>query len=421
MASRRAAQLILELAGGTPGAATNVSTRKEKPISIQLSPARVHRVTGLSVPSATITKILKQSGIGLTKKGSGWACRIPSHRKDLVTDVDLIEEVSRMIGYNAIPETLPRLNPGVIPPSMRATNTEPLVDLMKGLGFNETMTTSFCNAQVAGQFGFSEQQLVPLLNPLSQEESVMRPLTLITLLSAIQRNIHFQRDSALLFEIGSEYERLKDDKTSERIVLAVAAYGKFRPASWQGKEEDVTFYDLKGVLESIGKHVPGKLDFMSPPSKPFLHPYQGFDITIGGQKAGWGGLLHPALGASFDFKLPCVVAEINIKKLLSLIEQQRFSPIPKFTPIERDIAILVSNETPWERLKSVVTKAGSPLVQSVTPFDIFTGGTLPTNHKSVAFRVTLLNPDQTLSDNEINSTVDRVKASLKDHCGAQLR
>lgn len=419
-ASLRAAQLIMDLAGGQPGNASDVCPTKSKKVSLELRLDRLNGVLGTKIESPKAEKILKSLGFSPLKKGKIFKCVVPPYRKDILEEIDLVEEITRVVGYDCIPETLPYLNPGMIPEKQTPLELNQITELLKGAGVNETMSSSFVNGEILSSFGIDLKMVIPLTNPLSQEESVMRPLLAPNLLNAVKRNIHHQRDTVRLFEIGKKYIRNENGKITELNTIGIVLYGYTSAPSWKSKSNDVDFYHLKGILESLGKVMNIPIEMVSwgnPP--PFYHPNQSVQINQEGRKVGWAGMVHPDIKQKFDLKNSCVYGEWELSSIKP--KKQVFQPLPKFQYVQRDFAIVVKQEKIWAEIEETVRQTEKVLLENIYPFDIFSGGSLDADKKSIAFRIVLRHPEHTLSDQEIQSSLTRIQTALKSRCGADIR
>jgi phenylalanyl-tRNA synthetase beta chain len=405
----------MELAGGKAGKAADVHPKKAKPVTIELSAARLEDLIGQSFPSKTVESILKRFELKPKKSKTGWVCTAPAHRKDLSMDVDVIEEIVRITGYNSVPETLAPLATNKIPASFLPLKSNTLVQTLKGAGFTETMTSSFCSLAQAQNFGFSEDKLVTLLNALDQSEAYLRPSLGPSLLNALERNLSYQRDSLALFEIGRTYDR-RENTPNETRRLGLVWYGSAQDKTVHTSGRELTIYDLKGLLESMGvQTIPAE-------GKLFLHPHQTLDLIYRGQNVGWAGVIHPSLAKQLGLRRTCLLAELNLDITLSNAPKRSVvKPLPRFPFVERDLAIVVDKNRSWNEIERAVRDSGKALLRSVKPFDVFSGGNMDPSKKSVAFRMTLQHDEHTLSDAEINEALNAVKSALEQRCGAHLR
>ncbi|MBV9080375.1 MAG: hypothetical protein JO102_04565, partial [Elusimicrobia bacterium] len=264
------------------------------------------------------------------------------------------------------------------------------------------------------KFGVNDADVVRLANPISQEESVLRPSLLINLLRAVSRNLNHQRSSVMLFEVGHVFN------PSEEQRLAIVVAGEASPKTWKQPALPVDITYLKGLLEALIRDT-GAAATLAPGAKAsFLHPSQSFSIVHRGKTAGAAGILDPRTAAAFDIGAPCAVVEVRLAALTG-DSTRAAAPLPKYPFVERDIAVVVEKTVAWDTLRAAAEKAGGALVVGVWPFDLFEGGSLAASQKSVAFRVRLQDPNKTLAESDINGAVERIKSTLQKSCGAQLR
>ncbi|OVE76562.1 phenylalanine--tRNA ligase subunit beta [bacterium F11] len=420
-ASLRAAHLLMELANGQPGQASDVFPTKPKKIVISMDRQKMHDLLGIKVDDSKVDKIFKNLGFSSVKSKMGWKCQIPSFRKDLFEDADLIEEIARHIGYDNIPETLPRLNPGQIPADQEPINQKTLTTYLKGQGLNETITSSFSSSELIQKLGTAENRWIKILNPVSQEETILRPTLLANLLKAVTRNIHYQRDTIRLFEWGKTYQKNEQNLALEEQKMALVLYGNSLTSHWSKKNDVYDFFDLKGLLEGIASLSDQQIILKNLPTNPLSYyaPHQSFGIMRENAIIGYAGALHPALAKEFDFKYPCYMAEWILNPTGR--KHPFIRPLPRFPFVERDLAIVVEKNKNWVEIEQVVRQSENRFLDAVYPFDIFMGGSLKPHQKSIAFRVRLNSIERTLSDVEINGTIEKIKDGLKKRIGAELR
>lgn len=421
-ASLRATELILNLAGGSAGALIDVYPQKRKPQKITLLSSRLNRLSGEDLPTAQVTAILKRLQLNPVKTKGGWTCTVPAFRKDLLADADVIEDVLRVKGYSTSPSSIGQIRPSAIPPelALKAKDHTPLIEFLRGVGLNETMTSSFSSISLLKAFGVREQEVIALANPISQEESVLRPLLIPGLLEAVKRNIHRQREAVGLFERGPVFsEESGSTSFSQKENAALVLYGFMTEKTWLTPARTVDFFALKGIFEEMNRSLNTGFLFEFGSSLPFLHPKQSFQLKVNDRFVGWGGTLHPSLSVLFDIKHPVVVAEFDL--LARGKPSSQISEESKFPAVERDVAIIVDAGLSWESIEKAVRQTGGGLMRKIVPFDIFSGGPVEAGKKSVAFRIRLQAMDRTLAETEINSFVDNIKRSLKERFGAQPR
>lgn len=418
-ASLRAAALIIELAGGKPGKSLDVYKIKEKYRSVSLKAKNLESLLGMEPAKKVVTDILSRLELEPKAGSAGWTCSIPTYRKDLLEEADLVEEVVRLIGYEAVPVRRAKISLGNMSESYRKWDDTPVVEALRGFGLSETITPSFCSVESAIALGVKEDTLVPLANPISKEETILRPGLLVNLIKAVQRNLNHQQASVALFELGNGFSKGNGGVVEEKRLAGVVC-GEVSPKTWTSAQKHVDIFYLKSLLSAIDKAF--HLDWEVAPSSDWsvLHPYQAFNISWRKQTVGVAGLLHPAFAAQLDITLPCAVFEINAD-VFRAKHSDRAVALPKYPFVERDIAVVIDKSKAWREIRGVVAKAGGSLLKHIDPFDLFEGGSLLPNQKSLAFRVRLQHPEHTLAEAEIAETVDKIKTALQHACGAQPR
>ncbi len=361
---------------------------------------------------------------------------VPYWRKDLKTPVDLIEEVARLWGYDKLSGKLPLAGIGEREPkgSKRGSYflTRRVRRHLASLGFFEALNYGFTSHEKLEKLGITEKNLVEIVNPVSLDYAVMKPTLVTGLLENLQKNFAHRKKDLRLFEVRrtfvkSEAPQFGDDKrlethVEERIKLSMAVTGAEIDENWQGKASPVSFYSLKGVLESVFQLLgAGGLQFRAADSISFLHPGQTAEIVRGNRVLGVMGKLHPKVEKKFEFEQDVFVAEIDLQTLLSedmkLVTFKEFSHFPT---VERDFSALVKDSITADQMKQAVLKLAKPLVKSVTFFDVYKGSRVPEGHVSYAFRVVLGSDSHTLTDEEIHKTQESVMKGLEKEFSARF-
>lgn len=423
-ASRRCAQLILELAGGR--LATGVVDAWPHPLpprQITLRPARVNELLGINLPPAEIESYLGQLGLKRVDRKprpvdapaapepSTW--QIPSWRPDLKREADLIEEVCRLHGVDKIPATPPR---GALGTHAHDAVHDQLAEarrLLTGLGLDEAQGQTLLNAAAAERLA-GPDGLVRLANPLSSDMNVLRPSLLPGLLDVLQHNVGRRQNDLALFEIGRVFAPA-GEAVKETRRLAVALTGRRQPVFWSGAERDALFEwaDLKGVLETFLEHfgVRGVVCTPQPSGSAFF--IESAALTLGGRvPLGVFGQLNPLLARQYDLSTPVFLAELDLDQLLARRQAARtFKPLPQFPAVRRDVALLVAESVTHEAVLAAVKQARVPDLEQVELFDLYRGPNVPAGQKSLAYACTYRAADRTLTDEEVN----RAHAGLVEH------
>jgi phenylalanyl-tRNA synthetase beta chain len=425
MALRRATELFVELAGGKAAKGiADVYPGKKESNPILLTKERGVRVLGLEFDTDRIVTVLTSLGFNCEHAGSpgDLLVTVPYWRTDVRLPDDLIEEVARIIGYEEIPTTMLR---GEVPeraPAPLLAFKDTMRDLLVGCGMHEIITYSLVSEAALDSID-PQKRLGPALraaNPMSSEQEYLRTSLRAGLLATLSANQRHEQDAIRLFELGEVYFPRKDDLPEEREMLVGVLSGPRSDRSWHAGEDTLDFFDAKGILETVFSHLHMKASF-GPADDQSLVPGRTAAITIGGQRVGVLGEVHPNTAALFDASSrPVILFELDVERLLSLAGQTvTFEAIPRFPEIARDLALVVDSGVPSANVKESVQSF--PLVGQVTLFDVYAGKQVPQGKKSLAFSVRYQSLERTLTDAEVDKTEKQIVDRLTRELGATLR
>ncbi len=420
----RAAHLINDLAGGEVlRGVIDIYPRKIRPRIVALRPARANTLLGTKIPQARIIGYLERLGLERAgRSGERVKFRIPTFRVDLEREVDLIEEVARVHGYDNIDlEGSARIE--LANPFPKSAITDRIRDVLIGDGFQEVITPSMQDPARASLPG-----LVPvrLLNPLNQELSVLRTSLVPGLLDAVARNQNFGNESLRLFELGhvfcvdvSDRKKLVKNYLEEE-KLGILMAGPESPRSWSGPGRPADIFDLKGRIESfLGVFALDKSRFISYPTSNGL-TRMTLAIEINGSYAGYFGEVQTEALKKSGIEGNVFVGEILVDAL-NVPSQPHFESLPKFPVVRRDVALVVDRSVSAGELERVLRSAPTRLLQSVELFDVYEGKGIESGKKSLAFTLELLSREKTLTDAEIESAVALIVGRAEKELGAVLR
>jgi phenylalanyl-tRNA synthetase beta chain len=386
---------------------------------LRLRRDRLARLLGLAMPDADVLRILASLGFRLSDAVGGWTVTVPTRRVDVLREVDLIEEVARHYGFDRIPATFPVLRTAAPPIDPRITRARHLRTILTGAGFSEAVTFGFIAEAAAAPFA-TEGDLAPIANPLSENFAVLRPSTLPGLLDALAHNRRRQQEDVRLFEIGHVFSK----HHGERRSLALAWTGGSDLPHWSGASADVTFFDLKGVVERVCLAL--RVEFaIAPHREAWLVPGQSAAIAHGQTRLGVLGRLSKALAERHG--LPAddavFVAEIDLDSadVVTAAGETRVTPLPRHPAVTRDIAMLVDDTLASAELRATVRRAAPPSLVEVREFDRYQGKGVPEGKVSLAVRLTFRAPDRTLTDSEVQAAMDAVVGALGAQHGAVQR
>ncbi len=437
LASRRSAELILELAGGELLAGVvDVYPGKRAPEKIRVTRAEILRVMGADVPDKQIEASLSALGFAPVRvdhnrgaEGSllaAWECAQPSWRAEVEREIDLIEEIARIYGLDKFPPRLPAARQGAARLPQGEAETR-LRQRLIGLGYREIVTIPHVAEERDALFRPAGVSPARLSNPLSEEAGVLKSTGIVTMAAALEWNLnHGQRD-ARLFEIGRHY-RLKENRPVETSVLTIGATGEAREKSLYESPRDYSFAALKGALDEIGQLADGRdaQGFQWRDEGPeWLHPGKRGKIQLGNVELGMAGQLTRRIADLLKLRQGVFLAEIELAPLYSAMQSaktaQRYVPLPRFPSVQRDFSLLLAEGISFAQISQSIRSLNIQEITSIEAVDLFRGKNVPAGKYSLLVRVTFQSREATLTDAQINHFEDKIISILKHRQGAQLR
>ncbi len=414
MAAERAAKLLAEYAEGTVVTGTvKYDTTNVIPKTIEITFENITDVLGMKIPNEDILEVFRKLGFTYDVKGERVYVTVPTRRLDISIKEDLIEEVGRIYGLDNIQGKLPTVP--MKQGSLDKTDRE-IRNKMISLGLNETLSYVLVRENEADGFTTDEFEKVKLLDPITEERSTLRYSVLASLLKIYEYNKARNVKDVSIFEIGKGFYKKED--YGEDKKLAVLMSGKY----YLGIEnkKDVDFYVVKGVAEEILDYLgySGRYSFVLPCKMPKeMHPGQTAAISVNNDIVGMVGKLHPSVE-----KEDVYVLEINLDKLLSKrIGKMRFKEISKYPEISKDLAIVVDKNISADEIAKLIKKAAGALLTKIEIFDVYEGGNISKNKRSIAYSLSFGTMDRTLTDDEINSLLSKIVNDLEKKINAELR
>ena len=401
---------------------------------VTISAEKVQRLLGIQLSAEQIATLLSPLEFECTVSGSSVTVKTPPHRLDIgegvIGEADLVEEVARLYGYNNIPaerlsQQLPpqRGNPGL-------EAEERTRDILVSLGLQEIisyrMTTVEREARLLppGTPVRTPPAYIRLANPITPERSVMRRSLLATVLDAAERNARL-RDRLAFFEVGQVFWPVEGQTLpDEPLHLAIVLTGRRLGQAWDQHETHMMdFYDMKGVIESLLDELHIAMPTFAVADHPSYHPGKCAEILAGDRLLGVFGELHPLVKSRYDFgPAPVLAANLDLAEVIAKIPRTfDIQPVPSYPPVLEDIAVVVDEDIPAERVASVILQAGGKLLRSVRLFDLFRGERVGEGKKSLAYSLTYQSTDRTLTDAESAQVRNRIIRRLEQDLGAKLR
>jgi phenylalanyl-tRNA synthetase beta chain len=420
-AADRCARLIAELAGGAiaPGRVVALGNAPPATLEVELDPERANRLLGTSLSTEDTAAILGRADLPATQGADGrLVCRVPSYRNDVHAPEDLIEEVARVYGYEAIPTTLPE---GKLS-EVHAPRTRPVLerarDSLCASGLVEIMCFPVQQAADPERLRLdpSDPRARPLRleNPIAEDEAGMRTSLVPTVLRTVRLNLSRQAERVRVFEAGNAFlPRGPGELPDERLWVVAAITAGEGETLWDATGTAPLFFEAKGIVEQLLTDLRIEATLVPGAPEPYLHPGESNAIVVGSERIGSVGKLHPETAARFEIDVPCALLELELERLPELPQRPiRYREVSRQPRVRRDLAYLFERDRPAGELIEAIRKTGGGSLVSVALFDRYEGKGIPEGKVSLGFRLVFQRPDRTLTDSEVNKQMDRVERML---------
>ncbi len=429
----RAAALIAEVAGGT--VAKGAIDNYPKPMAarrIELSVHQTNRILGLVLTPAVIRGLLAAIGLesetGQEDNADVLCVNLPTFRPDLEREIDLIEEVARLNGYDRIPVSLPESRIACQMPPVHVERIGRARNAMVAAGFSEVINYSFVAPDAWDRIRLPlddpRRQTVAILNPLNEEQSVMRTSLVPSLLETAARNLAYRSRDLRLFELRPVFLHAPDQELPrERQHLVAAICGRRAPEGWGQPDDAVDFFDLKGTVEDLFRQFRVTEVAWDPASsEPFMHPGKSCSIKAGSVPVGIIGEVHPEVLSRYQIDSPLYLVDLDLDAVFSKTGVfPGIRPLSRFPDVCRDSALLLAEDVTAGQLLQAIDRVKPRFVEDVLLFDVYRGAGVPAGQKSVAIRVRYRSPEKTLTDEEIQSAHGRIVKALEREFAAKIR
>ena len=419
LALDRACALICELGAGEIVEGTidiYNEVKEEKTITVDYK--WINKFLGTDISKEEMKECLDLLDEKTVIDGDNLVITIPTFRIDLNIKEDIAEEVARIYGYNNVKGTIFKVQTEREPKYRNELLNEKTIQIMTSSGLNQSISYSFISPKAFDKICLAEddvkRKVVKIKNPLGEDYSVMRTTTIASIVESLARNYTRNNSEAFLFEIGKVYIPTEDPEELpvEKNILTIGMYG------------DIDYLNIKGVVENLidGLGVKG-VKFLRESENNSFHPGKTAKLIVGRKiEAGVFGEIHPDVNENFGIDTPCYVAELDLDAIYdNSVLDKKYSPLPKFPAVTRDIALLVEDDILVQDIEDTIRKAGGNIVEKVELFDIYKGEQIPQGKKSIAYAIAYRDPQKTLKDKDVNKVHDKILRALEHKLGAALR
>ncbi|MBL7087042.1 MAG: phenylalanine--tRNA ligase subunit beta [Candidatus Cloacimonetes bacterium] len=421
----RAAQLIQLTAGGEIcKGVVDVYPEKVMPKNILVRTKRVNKILDTKIKPETIKLYLQKFEFAVSEKDGDFEVTIPTFRPDLEREIDIIEEIARCYGYNNLHSqfSLPRIED-----TKKREIIRKIRNHLISTGFFEVCNLSFASPDVFDKLNLIKndyrRKTIELENPLGEQYSFLRTTLIPDLLSNVALNLSYNFESFKLFELNKVYYKDENNSPYEPISLTGVIVGNFSKTYWDSKPQLSSFFDAKGIVESLLKVLHCPNISVNRSNEPFYLSEQNLELFVNGTKIGSLGVLKKEVLARFEIKAHTILFDINITRLLHhiLYENVYYKEVIKFPPVLRDIAIITSQHISVAEIEKTIKSVNPEIIKKVKLFDVYHGSQIKENHRSLAFTITFQSEKATLTDKYINKLFDNIVKKLSLDYKIELR
>lgn len=415
-AVERACQLVEQLGCGTiVGGMIDVMGNVTDMKTLPLRPEKINAFLGTDIPTADMIKIF--DALEIETDLDKMTVTPPSFRPDLEGEADIAEEVARFYGYDNVPTTLLSGEATCGRKTERQQIQDKVNELLTAQGMYEIYTYTFTSPSIFDKLNIPTdsalRKTVVISNPLGEDTSVMRTTTIASMLDTLSRNYNYRNVSAKMFEVGKVFIPTEQGKLPDEITkITMGMYG-----------DNADFYDIKGICENMFENLNvKKVKYVAVTDNPTFHPGRCAKISAGGKTLGIIGEVHPSVTRKYGIETPVYIAELDFENVFLNIDSNiKFTELPKFPAVTRDIAMLVDKTVPVADIEEIIRKASGKMLESINLFDVYEGEQIPEGKKSVAYNAVYRAADRSLTGDEVQKVFDKAVKNLEYNLGAQLR
>lgn len=424
--SDRACSLIIEIAGGSLANGTLDSFENIKePVQVSLRPDKVRSFLSIDINDAKIIEYLENLGLKLIEQSSQKiSFTIPHYRNDLTREIDLIEEIIRLHGYNNVASKLKTQN---IMNKELFQLRRSVQDFLINEGFYGTVNWPFADPESLNKLKISENDLrrnfISIKNPIGKSFSVMQTTLLPNLFKNALYNINHNQKDLKLFELTKTFKKSDNISKREDFTVSGLITGKFLEIYWNSNQQEVDFFDLKGIIEDLFDYLKIEKFTMVKSKENFYQLQLGVDVLINKKIVGSFGKVDPKIAENFEIERPIYTFELNLSEInkINCFKKHTFIEIPKFPPVLRDLSILVSKDYSFEQLENCIYSTNPKVIRKIVLFDEFTGKMIDKGFKSLSFNIMFGSDTKTLTDDYIKKLFDKIVKNLKQKYNIRLR
>ncbi|GAA3008721.1 phenylalanine--tRNA ligase subunit beta [Tetragenococcus solitarius] len=425
-ACEQACALIAELADGKAlSGAVKASDVQPQDIEVHTSLQRLNNYLGTHLTVSTVNNIFAALGFGYHENEENYTVIVPPRRWDIHIEADIVEEVARIYGYNNLPSTLPsgETVAGTLTDSQ--IKTRKVRTFLEAAGLSEAISYALTSEEKSLQFTNTDSKLTRLDWPMTADRSVLRLNLISGLLDDVAYNVARRNEQVALYEIGRIFYQEKESKIDlpqENNHVAFVLSGEWTTNDWQTKAEKVDFYRAKGILEELFAELKlaDKITYRKTTALKEMHPGRSAEIFLEGESIGFVGQVHPTITKQYEIP-ETYAAELDLDAILKIRPGFHYVPVTKYPRVTRDIALIIKENIDNQTIVQTIKQLAGKFLQDVSLFDVYQGENIEEGFKSMAYRLTFVNQEATLTDEQVNQAMRKVEKALTEELSATIR
>ncbi|AYW44951.1 phenylalanine--tRNA ligase subunit beta [Tetragenococcus koreensis] len=425
-ACEQACALIAELTGGNVlQGAVKAAEVQAQDTEVKVTLQRLNDYLGTNLTVAEVNDIFTALGFGYHEHEGSYTVVIPPRRWDITIEADIVEEVARIYGYNNLPSTLPSGETVAGTLTHDQLKTRKVRTLLEAAGLSEAISYALTSEQKSQQFTTASSKLTRLDWPMSAERTVLRLNLVSGLLDDVAYNVARRNEQVALYEVGRVFYQVDDPKADlpqEINHVAFVLSGEWTTQDWQSKGDPVDFYQAKGILEELFAelNLADQVTYEKTTDRTEMHPGRCAEVFLNKQSVGFVGQVHPTITKQYEVP-ETYAAELDLDTILRTNSEFTYVPVTKYPKVTRDIALVIEENIANQTIVQTIEEEAGKFLQEVSLFDVYQGENIETGYKSMAYRLTFVNQEATLTDEQINKAMEKVEKALTEKLTAAIR
>ena len=385
-----------------------------EPVKILVHCDYINKFLNTNISESDMIKIFENLDMKVNKIGELLEIVVPTFRRDVFLEEDLVEEIGRIYGYDKIPSSeLPCVSTE-LGKTKKQKFIDKILDTMISLGFSQSISYSFYSSKVFDKLNLKneseERNAINIKNPLGEDYSIMRTTLVPSMLDSLTRNYSYSNSEALIFEIGKTYIKESEDVIKENNILTLGMYGK-----------DFDYFSMKGIIESVFE-VLGINFMLERETESFYHPGKSARIILGKSSLGRFGSIHPQVLKNYGIDIELFIGELNLDKIFEFYKcNKKYKEVPKYPSVSFDLSLVIDENILSQDIEKIIKSNSGNILERLQIFDVYKGPQIPENKKSISYNIIFRDKSKTLKDSDVNGVIQKILEALKNKLGVEIR